>query len=292
MELTLADGHTLGYELYGKAGGRPVIGMHGTPGSRYHRFPLGDPYAAAGVQAAVFDRPGFGLSSRRPDRCVADAATWTAQFANHLGWDRFAVIGGSGGGPHALACAALLPGRVTRVLCRVSPAPWGAAGLDYFAGMNEGNVLKFKLALGGEAALRPVYETESAALLGRLDGDMRLVFGPDYQLADADRLMLAQEAIAGKMRQSFAEAFRHGVDGWVDDSLAFAKPWGFDLASISVPVRLVYGKSDTLVPAAHGAWLAEHVPGAQVEVSPDGHLSDMDPAAAERQLRWLASDFN
>ena len=106
--------------------------MHGTPGSRVSRFPIGDPYADAGVCVAQYDRPGYGDSTRRPGRTVADCVADVAALADELGWERFAVTGGSGGGPHSLACAALLPDRVIRATCDVGIAPWNAEGLDYF----------------------------------------------------------------------------------------------------------------------------------------------------------------
>ncbi|MCI0685694.1 MAG: alpha/beta hydrolase [Sporichthyaceae bacterium] len=282
------DGRTLGYELYGPRDGVPIVGIHGTPGSRLGRFPIGDPYAEVGVCMVQYDRPGFGLSTRQPGRSVANCATDVAALADELGWERFAVVGGSGGGPHALACGALLPDRVTRATCDVGIAPIDAEDLDFFDGMVEGNVIEFTKAQQGEAEFRAFVEPQIPELLSRLTGDMRDVLGPDYPLSEADREVLARPEFGEELAKDMREAFRQGADGWVDDGLAFVKGWGFSIDSIKVPVKVRYGPDDTLVPAAHGRWLAKHVPGAIEELKPGGHLGSADPALFAAQLRWLA----
>lgn len=288
MHITTADGRTVAYELTGPSDGSPIIAIHGTPGSRLGRFPIGDPYAAAGVRVLTFDRPGYGESARLPGRAVSDCIADVTALADHMDWDRFAVMGGSGGGPHALACAALLPDRVTRVICNVGIAPYPAEGLDFFDGMVEGNVVEFRTALRGEAAVRELLDAEAKGLKERLGGDLRDLFGEDYPMSEADLDVMANGAVAVQVRRSMTEALRPGVDGWVDDNLAFVKPWGFDIKTISVPVRVGYGEADTLVPAAHGRWLAAHVPGAIEVVETDGHLGDIDPEKAAARFRWLA----
>lgn len=287
---TAPDGRTIAYELNGPRDGVPVIGIHGTPGSRLSRFPIGDPYAEAGVCVAQYDRPGYGLSTRRPGRSVADCVADVAALADELGWKTFAVTGGSGGGPHSLACAALLPGRVIRATCDVGIAPWNAEGLDWFDGMVEGNVAEFTTATRGEEAFRALVAPQIPELLERLDGDMRDVLGPDYPLSEADRDVLGRPEFGTQLSRDMKEAFRQGADGWVDDGLAFVKDWGFAIDAIAIPVKVRYGPDDTLVPAAHGRWLAANVPGAIEELKYGGHLGSADPAVFVEQLRWLAGN--
>jgi pimeloyl-ACP methyl ester carboxylesterase len=282
------DGRTIAYELNGPRDGAPVIGLHGTPGSRLSRFPIGDPYADSGVCVAQYDRPGYGGSTRRPGRSVADCVADVAALADELGWETFAVTGGSGGGPHSLACAALLPDRVTRATCDVGIAPWNAEGLDWFDGMVEGNVAEFTTAMRGEEAFRALVAPQIPELLERLDGDMRDVLGPEYPLSEADRDVLGRPEFGAQLSRDMKEAFQQGADGWVDDGLAFVKDWGFTIDAIAIPVKVRYGPDDTLVPAAHGRWLAANVPGAIEELKYGGHLGSADPAVFVEQLRWLA----
>ena len=286
--MTAPDGRALGYELFGPADGDPVVSIHGTPGSRLASFPIGDPYAEAAVRVLKFDRGGYGLSSRLPGRSVADGAADVAALADHLGWDRFAVTGGSGGGPHALSCGALLPDRVTRVLVEASLAPPDAEGLDWYAGMTDGNVEEFRAAERGEQAVRAVVEREAKGILERIDGDPAELLGEDYELDEADVAAMSDEAITRTIRDMIKEALRPGFDGWVDDDLAFVKSWGFDPRTITVPVAVRFAEGDTLVPAAHGRWLVANIPGAIEELDPGGHLGSIDPDQIAIQYRWLA----
>jgi pimeloyl-ACP methyl ester carboxylesterase len=280
------DGRTIAYQVWGVPDGTPVFGIHGTPGSRLGHFPIGDPYTEAGVCFVTYDRAGYGQSSRLPGRSVVDCVGDVVAVAEAMGWDTFAALGGSGGGPHVLACAALLPDRLTRVICDVGIAPWGAEGLDYFDGMVEGNIAEFTEATRGGTALRALLEPEAAATLERMSGDMRDILGPDYPLSEEDREVLGNPAFGQALRDDFTEAMRQGVDGWLDDDLAFVKPWGFEITDIAIPVKIRYGPEDTLVPPAHGRWLATHVPGAVEELKYGGHL-DADPKDYLAQLRWL-----
>jgi pimeloyl-ACP methyl ester carboxylesterase len=197
---------------------------------------------------------------------------------------QFAVTGGSGGGPHALAVAALLGHRVLRCLADVSIAPYGADGLDFLAGMNQGNVIEFNAALAGEATLRPLLTRERATTLERLADNRADFLGDDYEMSEADRRQMARHLTQAK--HHLMTCLVPGVDGWVDDDLAFARPWGFDVADIRVPVRLVYGRADNLVPAAHGDWLAAHIPNVVADVTDVGHLGD--DAQVEEHMAWLA----
>ena len=230
----------------------------------------------AGLRLISYDRPGYGGSTRQHGRSVVDCVSDIVTIADELGLERFAVTGGSGGAPHALATAARLPERVTRVECNVGPAPYEAEGLDYFEGMDRENVKEFGWALAGEDTLVPQLEREAHKALDRLDVDPASLLS-EFDLSDADRAVLAQEVVKQRMRISFREAMAQGIGGWVDDDLACVRPWGFDLAEITVPVRVRYGATDVLVPAAHGAWLAAHIPGALVLVDEvSGHMSTPD----------------
>jgi pimeloyl-ACP methyl ester carboxylesterase len=287
MQMTTADGRSLGYELSGPEGGDPIVALHGTPGSRIGRFPFGDPYAEAGVRVLKFDRGGYGLSTRLPGRSVRDCAADVAAITDHLGWGRFAVTGASGGGPHALSCAVFLGERVTRVMVEASLAPFDADGLDWYAGMATGNVVEFRAAEQGEHAVRALIEKEAEGILEQLDADPGHLLGESYELADSDMGAMADDAVTRELRARLQEALRPGVDGWVDDDLAFVKPWGFEPQAITVPVVVRYGAADTLVPAAHGRWLVATIGGAIEELDTSGHLGSMDPHQIARQYRWL-----
>jgi pimeloyl-ACP methyl ester carboxylesterase len=278
------DGRVLAVAEWGDPNGIALFALHGTPGGRVACWMDPTIYARHGLRRFTLDRPGYGESTRLPGRSVSDIVPDIVVIADQLGIGRFAVTGGSGGGPHALACAALMSDRVLRCLADVSIAPYGAEGLDWLAGMTAGNVAEFEAALAGEAAIREVAERERATTLGRFAAGRSDFFGDSYEMSEADQAQMAKhfDAIADQLTNGLAP----GVDGWVDDGLAFTKPWGFAVDSIRVPVRLTYGRADTLVPAAHGDWLAAHIPGAEAVVNEAGHMGDDDMVEAE--MAWLA----
>lgn len=283
-----ADGRQVAYAQWGDPDGVPVLSLHGTPGSRLGRHPDEDAVRAAGIRVITYDRPGYGGSDRLPGRAVVDCVGDVVAVLDAVGVDRFRVTGGSGGGPHSLAVAARLGQRVERAACVVGIAPYGAAGLDWFAGMDPANVEEFGWALQGEDVLVPNLEAYAERTLATLDDDPGSLLA-DFELSEGDKAVLADPRIHRVMRESLREAFACGVLGWADDDLAFARPWGFELDEISVPVQVRYGATDVLVPADHGAWLAEHVPGASVQVETEaGHLPT--PEAALAELRALAFD--
>ncbi|MBI3746889.1 MAG: alpha/beta hydrolase [Chloroflexi bacterium] len=284
--LATPDGRTIAVAEWGDPKGRPVIGFHGTPGSRIGYWtPEPEIWTRFGLRRFTFDRPGYGESTRLPGRSVADVVPDVVTIADAFGMRRFAISGGSGGGPHVLACAAMLPDRVARALVSVSVAPVDAEGLDFTAGMNDGNVREFGAALEGEAALRAVVEPERRTMIERLMSGRSDFLGDAYEMPEADRIEMArhQAASAAHLLTGIAP----GIDGWVDDDLAFAKPWGFDVASCRVPIVISYGRQDQLVPSAHGDWLAAHVPDAVAWVDDGtGHMGN--DAQVERDLAWLA----
>ena len=279
------DGRVLAVAEWGDPKGIGLFALHGTPGGRISCWTDPTIYARHGLRRFTLDRPGYGESTRLPGRAVADIVPDVVAIADRLGVDRFAVTGGSGGGPHALACAALLGDRVLRCLADVSIAPYGAEGLDWLAGMTAGNVDEFEAALAGEAAIRAVTERERATTLQRLADGRPDVFGDSYEMSAADQAQMVKHI--DLLADQLSHGLEPGVDGWVDDELAFTKPWAFEVGSIRVPVYVTYGRADTLVPAAHGDWLAAHIPGAKVVVSDAGHMGE--DATIEAEIAWLAT---
>jgi pimeloyl-ACP methyl ester carboxylesterase len=288
---TTSDGRTLTYAEWGDRSGPPVFSLHGTPGSRLSRHPNEDVYRSAGVRAITYDRAGYGGSSRHTGRSVADVAGDVATIADALGLDRFAITGGSGGGPHALACASLMPERVTRCASVVGPAPLGPGGLtreQFFEGMVDGNVREFGWAIDGEDTLRPQLDREATDIIEKLSSDSDNPLGDDYQLSSQDIAVMQDGGIRAMLADSVREGIENTVDGWVDDDLAFVQPWGFEVTDISCPVAVWYGPHDTLVPTGHGEWLARTIPATEVVVLDGGHF-----AVYERMsdlLGWLIAD--
>ena len=282
--ITARDGRTLAAAEWGDPAGVPLISIHGTPSGRLGRWRDASIYERVGVRRISFDRAGYGLSTRRPGRRVADVVDDVVTIADALGIDQFAVTGRSGGGPHTLACAALLGDRVLRCAAVVAVAPFDADGLDWFAGQTAGNVTEGELALEGEAALRVKLEADARTILERIASGAADTLPDDYQLSDSDRVQQAKDRAV--LAENLPDALRNGVDGWVDDDLAFVAPWGFDVASIAVSTSLWYGRADTLVPAAHGDWLAARIPNVEVFATEAGHFGE--DADAEHELAWLA----
>lgn len=281
------DGRVLAYEQTGDPRGATVFVLHGTPGSRLSGLhPNRVRIAEAGLRVITYDRPGYGRSSRHRGRRVVDCVGDVAAIANDLGTERFAVSGGSGGGPHALAVGARLAERVTRVACEVGAAPYDAPDLDWFAGMDPVNIRELEWALAGEETLTTELGREARAVLERVEEDPDALFA-GIELPDSDRVVLDRPDVREVLRASTREMFAQGVSGWVDDDLALVAPWGFDVDEITVPVEIRYGEGDVLVPAAHGRWLATHVPRASVTVDDGGHL--VSPDDHLERLRALAS---
>jgi pimeloyl-ACP methyl ester carboxylesterase len=270
--LTGPGGRQLGVAEYGDPAGQPMFFLHGTPGSRLRRPPNEDEVRAAGIRLLMYDRPGYGDSERHPGRRIVDCVSDVEAIADALGLERFHVVGGSGGGPHALALAACLPDRVAAIECWVSPAPYDRIDFDFTAGMDPENVLEYGWALDSEEVLHRNLLGEAEQMVGQFAGDSGDVLG-EIDFAAADLELIARTDVQKSMGEMIIEAFRTGVWGWVDDDLAMIEPWGFDLDDITVPVTLRYGSEDVLVPAAHGEWLSRHVPGARVVVDDSGgHL--------------------
>jgi pimeloyl-ACP methyl ester carboxylesterase len=284
--MTLPDGRELDVEVSGPADGPPLLFQHGTPGSKVPRRALERAVHARGLRLVTWSRPGYGGSTRQPGRTVASVAADAAVVLDALGAPDCVVAGWSGGGPHALATAALLPDRVRGALLIAGVGPYGAAGLDFLAGMGEQNIAEFGHALAGEDALRPALAAEAEGL--RDTTPAGIVEGLSTLLPAVDRAVITDE-FGDDLVASFREGLRTGVSGWVDDDLAFVSSWGFQLSDIRVPVFLWQGSEDLMVPFAHGRWMAEHIPGVITHLKSDeGHLS-IALGAADRMLDELVA---
>ncbi|MGD0575523.1 MAG: alpha/beta hydrolase [Anaerolineales bacterium] len=255
----------------GQPDGVPVLVHSGTPCSRllYHLWV--EDAVSRGIRLIGYDRPGYGGSSAVPGRSVASAAHDVAAIAKALGIARLSVWGISGGGPHALACAALLPDLVVAAAALGSPAPYPSEGLDWFAGMGEDNVTEFNAALAGRDALQSFVETSAPGMLAADPESFAQAFRS--LLSPVDAAVFSAD-FAAFFLSWIREAITERRDGWVDDDIAFTTPWGFELDHIQIPVLLWHGKHDRFVPFSHGEWLAGHIPSADARLSADdGHLT-------------------
>ena len=277
------DGRTLAFVQRGAADGVPVIVCHGTPGSRRARHPDPQMYERHRVKMVAYDRPGYGGSDPNIGRSVADAASDIEAIADELGFDRFAVVGGSGGAPHALACGALLEDRVLRVGALVTPAPSDTDDFDFYEGLADINVREFGAAVQGREAVEAFIQP----FVDQLESDPDAVIDEIVsELPEVDREIASREAFRSVMRESFVEAARQGVRGWADDDLAFAKWWGFEPEDVHAEVRLWQGELDVLAPRAHGEYVASRLPNARFELlEAGGHFLDEQWAVV---LDWLA----
>jgi pimeloyl-ACP methyl ester carboxylesterase len=265
--LALHDGRTLAWKEYGPADGVPVLQFQGTPGSRYSRHAHEDLYDRLGVRFIVFDRPGYGASSRLPGRGIAVIADDAAQLLDHLGLDTVHTSGGSGGGPHVLAFAATHPDRVRAATVVVGGTPleeediaglipinrdaWHAARVgwqalyDLLAPMRE-EVLKDPLA-----GFRGLMEAAPPS-------DQAVMEDPDWQ-----RVLV----------ESVTEAFRPGAEGWVDEGMALTLDWDFDVADVRCSVTWWHGDHDANAPIAPVHRLIERMSGVDLRIWTDaGHL--------------------
>ena len=269
-ELLLPDGRTLEMSGMDSPGAPVLMYLHGTPGAGRPYDHVVGPARQRGLRLVSFSRAGYARSSPRPGRSVADVVEDAVAVLDAIGVERALVAGVSGGGPHALACAALRPDRFVAALVVAGCAPYDA-DLDFLDGMGQANLDEYGAALAGEASLRQ--------FLDELAPTMRT--GTAADLIDAWHTMLPevdQAMLSGALGEDFMAGIHHAlsgtVEGWLEDDMAFIGAWGFDPAATSVPVSIWHGGRDQLVPFTHGQWLADHIPGARVHLYPDeGHLS-------------------
>jgi pimeloyl-ACP methyl ester carboxylesterase len=281
----VGDGRLVRVQTWGPARGDAVFLMHGTPGSRLSPRPRDEALEHAGVRLICYDRPGFGDSVRLPGRAVAHAASDTNAVADSLGLDSFAVVGRSGGAPHALACAALLPGRVKTVAALAGLAPYDTPDLDWFSGMSQDNVAEFSSALWGEESLTQFLKP---AVEGIRESPHDTLPFDEAALPENDRRVVSDPVLQTMFREGFAEALKHSGVGWVDDDLSFCRPWGFDVSDISAPTLIWHGEQDELSPPDHSRWLAKQIEGAELRLdAATGHMGSI--GVLPKVLAWLRS---
>lgn len=271
-DLTLSDGRTLHVYDTGAEGAEArltIFWHHAMPALGAPPEPLLPATAGRGIRWVSYDRPGYGRSTRHPGRDVAAAAADVTSVADALGIGQFAVLGYSGGAPHALACGALLPERVLSIICMAGPAPFHAEGLDWFAGMAPSFAAEMRSATKGRAALEDYLATAE----------------PDPDLL----VPTDQAALEGPWSWAAAvsdQALEGGPDGELDDHLAYVAPWGFDPKQVRSSLLLLHGGQDRVVPSSHGEWLAGHIRSAALWLRPDdGHFSVLNSAATA--VDWL-----
>jgi pimeloyl-ACP methyl ester carboxylesterase len=269
--ISTADGRTLSVREAGAPGGALIVAHHGSPAAGRLYRPELESAERLGLRLVAYDRPGYGDSTPHPGRSVAHAAADVAAILDELGAERFATYGVSGGGPHALACAALLPDRCAAAVSVAGVGPADAPDLDWMEGMGEGNIEEFGVAREGRGPLTEFCSGAAGQLLAT--GPEGLADGMRPHLSDVDARALTGE-LAEFLHGLITAGLGGGVDGWVDDDLAFLAPWGFDLSAICAPVQICQGEQDLMVPPRHADWLAEHVPGAELRILPEeGHLT-------------------
>jgi pimeloyl-ACP methyl ester carboxylesterase len=279
------DGRILAVQESGDPVGKPVLVHMGSPNSRHLYGPNAADAATRGLRLICYDRPGYGGSTPQPGRTHADCAADVRAICAALGIDRLGIWGISGGGAHALACAALLPDLAAGVASLAGLAPYGAEGLDWFEGMGQDNADDFELAATDKVAGREKLEQDWEEVRAVTPDDLADAF--KSLLSPVDAAVLTGD-LAEYLAFSAREGLAPGADGWWEDAEAQVGPWGFELADISVPVLLLHGRHDKFVPFGHGEWLSAHIPGVHARLlDDDGHLTLLERWIPEVHA-WLA----
>jgi pimeloyl-ACP methyl ester carboxylesterase len=275
MEMTTPDGRTLEVLVAGPHDGFPLVFHHGTPQGAVPHGALERPAVERGLRVISYSRPGYGRSSPRAEgsttATVADDAADVESILDHLGAGEFVTLGWSGGGPRALACAAMLPDRCLAATCGVGIAPTAEYDGDIREGMAPENVAEYTAAFAGVDALQELLESIAVGM-SEITGE---------QIADAMRGLLPEvdkRALSGEfadyLAASMHKGLAQGVVGWRDDDLTHTRPWGFEVRHITVPVAIWQGTDDLMVPFSHAQWLAKNVTGARAHlVEGEGHVS-------------------
>jgi pimeloyl-ACP methyl ester carboxylesterase len=271
-DIDTTDGRVLhAYDVgpTGRSDELAVMWHGGTPNTGAPPEPLFQVAHSLGIRWIGYDRPSYGGSSPHPGATVASASGDALRIADGLSIGQFAVLGHSGGGPRALACAALLPGRVVAAVSISSPAPWQADGLDFFAGMSEGSVRELRAAAHGRAELEDV--------LAANEFDPESFIAADYAALDGSWSWFNRIVQAATV---------NGPDGMIEDDLGAMAPWGFDPAQITVPTLIMHGTGDRMVPSSHAEWLAAHCAAAELRLlRGEGHISALK--SAPEALAWI-----
>jgi pimeloyl-ACP methyl ester carboxylesterase len=264
----LPDGRTIGFADLGADGDLPVLWCHGGPGSRLEPEAMAPAARDAGLRMIGIDRPGYGHSTPRPGRSIADWVPDGLAVADHLGIERFVAVGVSTGGAYALALAANAPERVLGVVacCALTDMRW-AEGKAMMSGNGTADIWA---AADRDAAMKL-----AADLFGEDGSKMLSPDGDSAPMAPADLALLSDPAWLAGMASAFPAMFAQGVVGYTDDRLADGPGWeSFDVNAVRCPVDVIHGGADTIVPVAHAHHTASIIPDARLTVSDDlGHLS-------------------
>lgn len=272
LVVSTPDGRDLDVLVSNPDSGRTLIFHDGTPTAAVPFPQLTEAAARQGMRTITWSRPGYAGSTPQPGRSVADLVVDSDAVLDRLGVNDFVAVGWSGGGPHALAHAALQPQRCLAVATLGGVAPYDGHGLDWLAGMGEENIAEFGAALGGEQPLTEFLTAVASSGLADITAD-GLANGLGDLVDDVDRAALTGE-FAGHLAAAMRAAVSAGIAGWRDDDLAFVKPWGFEVSSISVPVSVWQGGHDRMVPVEHGRRLIAAIPTATAHLEPrEGHMS-------------------
>ena len=284
--IRLRDGRALGYAEFGDPGGRPIFDFHGNPSSRLGSRLIDEAARQAGARLIGVDRPGIGLSDHKPDRRLLDWPDDVAQLADALGIDRFPVMGGSGGGPSALACAYGLPDRLTAVAVLFGPRPldaWGAT-----AGWSP--AMRVQAFLGRHGPLAVIDLIMKALSLAMQSNAEKAMADMIRDLPAADREVMSRPGVTQLGIDAIRDAFRTGSRGPALDYALSMRPWGFRVQDIRVPVYLWHGEADTTVPPAMGRYLAGAIPNCRARFIPnEGHYSLLPNHAGEIITTLLAA---
>ncbi len=267
------DGRQLEALVSGPADGLTVVLQNGTPAGLMAAPAIVAAAAERDLRLVLYARPGYEGSTPDPGRRVSGAAADLAAVLDGLGTGEFVTVGWSGGGPHALACAALLPGRCLAAATMAGAAPYQAEGLNWWQGMAPENLAEFEAAGAGPEALTGFLEAAARELASITAAGVAEGLG---DLASAADKAAVTGEFADYLAASFRAAVASGVAGWRDDDLAFFADWGFTMADAGAgaPVSVWQGDQDMMVPFSHGQWLAAHIPGARAHLLPgEGHLT-------------------
>ncbi len=249
-----------------------LVCHHGTPSDSSIWSDWIDDAKNHNLKLVSISRPGYSYSDRKPGRIVSDVVEDVEDVLNEIGIDKFVTVGWSGGGPHALACAALMPKRCITASILAGVGPHGEPDLDSMTDMGPENIEHKKITLQGEEALREWAEINATQWITIADKDLAEALGG--LVPEIDVIALNEQGQAKIWASSIRRALKDGIDGYIDDSLLFCEYWGFSPKNISIPVTIWQGDLDLMVPFKHAEWLIKHIPNAKAKLEyGHGHIS-------------------
>jgi pimeloyl-ACP methyl ester carboxylesterase len=288
QSITLSDGRSLGFQCLGESDGCPLFFFHGSPGSRLVLSQEDLLAKIPDVRLILPERPGYGISDPKPERVFLDWPNDVAELADYLGLDSFAVSGGSGGGPYALACAYSLASRVTKAMLFASHAPTDFKGAT--RGMMFGNKLGVWLGRNAPWALRILSRGQASAFQRSPDKFMNVLA---KNVAPPDQALFKDPEFREAVLQDLREGFRQGSEGHATDSVVASQPWGFRLREISVPVFVWHGEEDVLVTTAMAEYLAREIPKCKLRIVPKAaHMLVDNPAVVDEVRRLMYEEVS